>query len=207
MKDKNKTTYSVDFEVECPLCKEMIPVDSCPHCHDPAFLWDRNKIPSLIQHISSHVLFNSSLNKTLQLCGLCFRPYPTCIIYLRKGKGAGSSIQVDLKKFRCPNLQKFSYQHAATGAPTSPCTNVPVECPLCPSTGAVWKYNIEAHFAKMHPSADFAQYSLPFNISNAEIESMWLVWKKRKVKQRSTKKSNKVPLPISEAHSTTRVFS
>ena len=26
MKDKNKITYSVDFKVECPLCKEMIPV-------------------------------------------------------------------------------------------------------------------------------------------------------------------------------------
>ena len=24
MKDKNKTTYGVDFAVECPLCKEMI---------------------------------------------------------------------------------------------------------------------------------------------------------------------------------------
>ena len=111
---------------------------SMPALIDPAFLWDRNKIPSLIQHISSHVLFNSSLNKTLQLCGLCFHPYPTCIIYFRKGKGAGSSIQVNLKKSRCPNLQKFSYQCAKTGASTSPCTDV-VEISLsairCPFDG------------------------------------------------------------------------
>ena len=26
MKDKNKITYGIDFKVECPLCKEMIPV-------------------------------------------------------------------------------------------------------------------------------------------------------------------------------------
>jgi hypothetical protein len=26
MKDKNKVTYDIDFKVECPLCKEMIPV-------------------------------------------------------------------------------------------------------------------------------------------------------------------------------------
>ena len=26
MKDKNKSTYGVDLEVECPLCKEMTPV-------------------------------------------------------------------------------------------------------------------------------------------------------------------------------------
>ena len=127
----------------------------------------------------SHILFDNSLDKTLQLCGLCFRPFPTCVIYLRKGKGAGSSIQVDLKKSQCPNLQKFSYQHAATGTPRSPCTNVPVKCLLCPSaTGAVWKYNIKAHFAKMHPLADFTQYSFPFNILNAKIKTMRLVWKK-----------------------------
>ena len=79
---------------------------STPALIDPAFLWDRNKIPLLIQH------------------------NPTCIIYFWKGKGAGSSIQVDLKKSQYPNLQKFSYQHAATGASTSPCTNV-VENHIC----------------------------------------------------------------------------
>ena len=26
MKDKNKVTYGIDFKVECPLCKEMIPI-------------------------------------------------------------------------------------------------------------------------------------------------------------------------------------
>jgi hypothetical protein len=83
----------------------------------------------LIQHISSHILFDNSLDKTLQLCGLCFRPSPTCVIYLRKGKGSGSSIQVDLKRSRCPNLQKFSYQHAATGAPRSPAQMYPSNAP------------------------------------------------------------------------------
>ena len=28
MKDKNKVTYGIDFKVECPLCKEMIPEDN-----------------------------------------------------------------------------------------------------------------------------------------------------------------------------------
>jgi hypothetical protein len=26
MKDKNKIKYCIDFKVECPLCKEMIPI-------------------------------------------------------------------------------------------------------------------------------------------------------------------------------------
>ena len=50
------------------------------------------------------------------------------------------------------------------------------------------KYNIKAHFAKMHPLADFTQYSFPFNILNAKIKAMQLVWKKQKVKQRKPKK-------------------
>ena len=108
-------------------------------------IWDRKSTHKVLEHIGAHLLFDTSLNASLEqeLCGLCFHPSPLCIFYLRKGKGAGASQQVDIKKSRCPNLIKgFSYQSAAMESTSSPCTNVSLICPLCPSTsGAIWKYN------------------------------------------------------------------
>jgi hypothetical protein len=133
------------------------------------------------------------------------------VFYLRKGKGAGSSRQIDVNKSRCPNLFKpFSYHSAATESTSSPCTNVPLPCPLCPATsGMIWKYNMKTHFAIKHPSAAYDSYSAPFIVSESERKGLLAKWKKRQTKKRRTKagtKGNK-KLPISEAHSTRRVFS
>jgi hypothetical protein len=84
----------------------------------------------VLEHIGAHLLFDTSLDTSLELCGLCFRPSPPCIFYLRKGKGPGTSQQVDIQKSHCPNLIKaFSYHSAAVESSNSPCTNVPLICP------------------------------------------------------------------------------
>ena len=182
--------------------------DCCPHCR-PSFSWNRLKIHDLLSHIGAHLLFDTSLDTTLQLCGLCFRPSPLCVFFLRKGKGTGSSPQIDMRTSRCPNLVVFSYLSAAKEATNSPCTNVPVICPLCPSTSsAVWKYNIKAHFEKFHTPAVYRTYSADFVISESEREGLKKIWNSRFKKRRKSKFSKpKSKLPISEAHSSRRVFS
>lgn len=164
-----------------------------------------------MEHVAAHLLFDKSLDLSQELCGLCFRPSPFCVFYLRKGKGAGASNQIDVKKSRCPNLLlSFSYHSAATESTSSPCTNVPVSCPLCPATsGMIWKYNMKTHFAIKHPSAVYGSYSDPYIISESEREGLLTKWKKRHTKKQRSKAGVKWKnkLLISEAHSSRRVFS
>lgn len=183
--------------------------DHCPQCR-PAFSWDRRSPHKLLEHVGAHLLFDNSLDTSLELCGLCFRPSPLCVFYLRKGKGVGASQQIDFERSRCPNLIKpFSYQSAATESTSSPCTNVPVLCHLCSSSsGAVWKYNMKAHFKNSHPTLKFKDFSAPFTISDSERKGLSNVWGKRYTKRRKNKAAKpKNPLVISEAHSTRQVFS
>src|SRR6266545_5646636 len=111
--------------------------------------------------------------------GLCLRPAPNCVFYLRKGKGAGSSCQVDDRKSRCPNLRRFAYASAATEALNAPCTNVPIVCPLCPSSGAaIWKYNAGIHFSKHHPTVIPTELLKNVTISKSEHAALQLRWEK-----------------------------
>jgi hypothetical protein len=138
-------------------------------CCQPPVPCDPDRVHKVLSHVGAHILFDKSLDLTLELCGLCLRPLPNCIFYLRKGKGTGSSCQVDHRKTRCPNLRRFAYLSAATEAPNSPCTNVPIICPLCPSSaGTIWKYNAQIHFSKHHPSTVLSDHLYNITISTSE---------------------------------------
>jgi len=143
----------------------------------------------------------------LELCGLCLRPSPSCFFRLRNGKGASASQQLDLKNSRCLHLHRFSYTSAATESQSSPCTNVPVICPLCPaSDSAIWKYNMKHHFASRHPSINFNDYAPRFLISDSEKEALRTRWSKHHQTQRSQKKKLVNPLLILEHHSSHRAL-
>ena len=106
----------------------------------------------------------------MEPCGLCMCPSPLCAFLLRKGKGAGSTLQIDGRVSRCPNfIGKLFYSAASTERTNSPCTNVSVICPLCPSTSAaVWKYNMNTHLARVHPSTNSSDFQKGYVISNSE---------------------------------------
>lgn len=130
----------------------------CSQCRPPV-PWDLMKVQKVLEHNAAHILFDKSLNTSFELCGLCLQPSPSCFFALRNGRGSKSSRQVDIRKSCCQNLQRFAYASAATETPHSPCTSVPIICPLCPSTlSAIWKYSIQIHFANNHPSTEFEQY-------------------------------------------------
>ena len=45
----------------------------------------------------------------------------------------------------------YSYSVAAELSPSSPCSNVPIHCPICPkSSPAIWKYFMRSHFKEKH---------------------------------------------------------
>jgi hypothetical protein len=82
----------------------------------------------------------------------------------------------------------------------SPCSNVPLRCPLCPKADpAIWKYNLRSHLIRAHNCNDTALYKPLYVISKEEsilMKASYLV------KVRHSQKKKKPVFWISEAHST-----
>ncbi|KAH8979718.1 hypothetical protein EDB86DRAFT_2814351 [Lactarius hatsudake] len=184
--------------------------DCCPMCR-PATPWDISKTHKILEHIASHLLFDSTLDTTQELCGLCMRQSPQCAFYLRKGKGVGSAPQINECVTRCPNFTgKLSYLSVATERTNSPCTNVPMICRLCPSTSAaVWKYNMKTHRARFHLSTTGGEFPRDFVVSESEKAALKVLWETRFTISRRRRKHNvtTMPLAISEVHSSCQAFS
>ncbi|KAN0138828.1 hypothetical protein V8E53_003216 [Lactarius tabidus] len=95
-------------------------------------------------HMGAHIMFDMTLNTSEEYCGLCLCPLPMCQIYLNKGCGTSGRVSVDLIKSTCPNLVSHSSDQ-------SPCSNIPVICPLCPAgSPAVWTYSLHSHYCRHH---------------------------------------------------------
>jgi len=173
-------------------------------CHPP-FVWDRAKPLKVIEHISAHILFDPTVDKAEEYCGLCFHLSPLCLFYFRRGKNHHSMQQIDMRKSRCLNFGKkgFSYGPASTSSPNSPCTNVPMRCPRCPeSSSLVWKYSMAAHYAKHHPQANFTDIANDFAIGQAERSGLNAVWTNRHVRKRRRRDPGHcTSLQVSDAHS------
>lgn len=161
--------------------------------------------------MAAHILFDSSIDRSHEPCGLCLRP-STCKFYLKKRREA---THVDMQRSSCVNLVRFKYSLAETSTMQSPCSNVPRDCPLCQKQGkgqtAVWSYNMRAHLKSRHgismPEhvAQVArEFSLSLDISESEKQGLKAVWnsqlKKRTKRKRGVPKQP--PLAISDAHST-----
>ena len=84
-------------------------------------------------------------------CGFCGLD-ATCQTQLVVKKGGGPSISST-----CPyHYDKMQYKAAQEPTKTSPCTNVPIHCQLCPPMGisgeprTIWKYNAIYHLLSEH---------------------------------------------------------
>ncbi|KAG6831249.1 hypothetical protein H0H93_013813, partial [Arthromyces matolae] len=142
-------------------------------------------------------------------CGLCLRPSRICRIFLSKGKGAKGGLRVDLKRSECPNLVNFKYKIAERSTLSSPCSNVPIQCPIClPSAPAVWRYNFKHHLDTEHPNASHNLYASIWDISDDERKEMKRIWAdRRKVVVKRVKKKAVEELVVSEAHRSRIVMS
>ena len=200
------TAFVCEVEVdERPITgSESAQSSHCPVCR-PAIPWDISKPHKILEHVAAHILFDNTLDTTKDLCGLCMRPSPLCSFYLRKGKGVGSAPQIDERVSRCPNFMgKLFYSAAATERTNSPSTNVPVTCPLCPSTSAaVWKYNMKSHLMRIHPSTKGCDLPKEYVISESERAALKILWEKRHTTSHRLRRRNVTSkaLAISEVHS------
>lgn len=176
---------------------------ACPYCKSPTISLDLGKGPRLLEHFGAHVLFDQNINRVDEPCGLCLRPAALCLYYLKKGKGVKGKLKVDKERTRsCPIKSTFAYTVASTSTPSSPCSNVPVLCPLCSKLEpAVWRYNLSYHFNAVHPNADLRKYTHLWKLSKFETDEMKKIWDDRqRVVVKRPRKTKNLTLVVSEAH-------
>ena len=151
---------------------------------------------------SAHILHDVTLNSSEEQCGLCLHPAPMCSIYLKKSRGVSGSCLVDQTASTCPNLVRFNYKSAARSSDSSPCSNVPISCSICPpDSSAVWVYSLHAHYHKCHRIKSPALFPTHVEQSQSEKDGMKRVWDTCFKKRKSYfKKKKSKPLAISEAH-------
>ena len=160
--------------------------------------------PRILEHMAAHILFDPRTKRSDEPCGLCLRPSPLCKFYLKKGKGAGASEQIDFAKSTCANKVHFSYAVANSSTASSPSSNVPLRCPICPTAEpCIWRYNLAHHMRAKHPTISIPPHELLWKITNAEQHLLKEIWdnRHRLKKSRKSKKNQASSLTISEAHS------
>ena len=174
----------------------------CTKC-GPRTSLDRTNAQRIIEHMAAHILHDPAIRSHPQEhCGLCLRPSPMCAIYLKKGCGGSRGYNVDMKHSKCVNLIRFKYAIAATSSENSPCTNVPIMCPICPpKSPAVWTYSLDAHFRDSH-NLSRDQFPIKHHLSRSETEGIQIVWENRHQlrKKRNIRGKKVIPLVISNAH-------
>lgn len=204
-------TYLINASVEklCFLCendqaeRSIDDLHQCSMCSPPAYL-DRTKGQKILGHMAAHILFDNTIVRSDQPCGMCLRPAPVCAFYLKKTKGA-QTWQVDEAKSTCSSHVSFNYTSASKSSSTAPSSNVPVLCKICSmgsanpfSKPAIWKYNLKAHILSVHPNANVMAHKDDWDIDDEELVRLKEVWKKRHEKKRGKVSKG---LAISEAHS------
>ncbi|KZT31449.1 hypothetical protein SISSUDRAFT_973947, partial [Sistotremastrum suecicum HHB10207 ss-3] len=178
----------------------------CPYCPKASAIpLDFTNGPAVISHMAQHLRFDPKILHDPERCGFCLRPNHLCIFFLKKPKGANSTIQIDDKKSGgCLNygpfgVKRINYAAAAQSTPSSPCSNVPLKCPICPDAApAVWKYGMKAHLKKH--DANLAEYTHLWEISRAEEEALKILWNTR-TSRRTPRTANTPSFTISEGHS------
>ncbi|KAF8229468.1 hypothetical protein L208DRAFT_1038151, partial [Tricholoma matsutake] len=157
----------------CFICKshqqevEDDGTSSCPRC-SPIVTLDLSQGQRVLKHIGAHILHDPSLTQSTEVCGLCLWPPPFCQFFLTKGKGTNRSLKINKSLSQgCLLKVKYLYSIAAESSPSSPCSNVPVACPLCSNTApTIWKYFMRAHFQETHTSVLISKYEHLWKFSN-----------------------------------------
>ena len=177
----------------------------CPLCPSAASVTlDLTQGQRVLEHIGAHILFDPSISVTTEPCGLCLQPSTICQYFMKKGKGALGTPKIDYNRSQgCVTKCKFSYSVASRSTSSSPCSNVPLSCPLCAKTSpAVWRYNFEHHLKNSHhgmqPNGNDKSI---YELTASEQEDMSKIWERREnVSVKRPRKHNFPPLVVSDAH-------
>lgn len=121
-----------------------------------------------VTHMSAHILFDRRVPP--DACGFCLQPpMAGCRFFLRRDRQ-----QLNYAASYCRLMPAhLSYGPASRSIPSSPCSNMPKVCPLCPADApAVWKYHMQRHLVTKHPTAALDQLGYLWYISPDEIRGM-----------------------------------
>ncbi|KAF8163984.1 hypothetical protein BJ912DRAFT_1097015 [Pholiota molesta] len=133
------------------------------------------------EHVGQHILRfmrgveEEGLNCTIEIepCGFC--GLEGCLTELKHKSDNSRSVAV---ASNCNyHYEKMQYKSAMTCSASSPCTNVPIHCPICPPSlsgnpHTVWKYNMVNHLLTHHAEVDPAQ---PYKYLAPEIPGQLLI--------------------------------
>ena len=172
--------------------------NSCARCGAWAKFSGTNK---LLNHNGVHILHDPTIKILKNLCGLCFHE-GGCIFYLTKKHGLDQTgVKINLRDSVCPRLSSFTYKTPPESKPNSPCSNVPIYCPVCPDCApAVWKYNMQYHMQTMHPETT-DHYASLWQISPSKIAILHVLWSDcTDTHRRTWTRTKKITHSISEAH-------
>ena len=182
----------------------------CPVCTMPIVPFDPKKAPTALAHIGAHILHDAKVRRSQQPCGLCLRPSPLCRWYLKRSASGIDGITVDYSKSECANKIHFHYHPASISTKASPCSNVPLRCPVCfqldRNAPAVWRYNLKAHLEDRHPTTSLDRYKNLWNIGPSESHDLKQIYNNRGIvpaerNGKNKKKLARTQLKISEAQS------
>uniref|UniRef100_A0A8H7XX72 Uncharacterized protein n=1 Tax=Psilocybe cubensis TaxID=181762 RepID=A0A8H7XX72_PSICU len=82
-------------------------MNACPIC-DPPFELAGKVGPRILEHMASHILHDLNINREDEPCGLCLRPSPQCLFFLKKG--ANGNIRINKEASTgCPNAIQYQY--------------------------------------------------------------------------------------------------
>ncbi|KAJ7153390.1 hypothetical protein C8R46DRAFT_1197422 [Mycena filopes] len=173
---------------QCAKCNPEVPLTSAQHT---------------LVHNGSHILFDPSIHRADQPCGLCLRPSPICRFELTKTEGTSTVRQIDWRRSVCRNPLRFKMTSAKKSTRSSPCTNHLILCPL-QCGRVIWTYNLDAHCrASPHYLNSLDSVPQVYQMAPNELKLMQEVYSNRsKVpKPRNLKRNKQPPLTISQAHS------
>ncbi|KAJ6609018.1 hypothetical protein B0H10DRAFT_1769221, partial [Mycena sp. CBHHK59/15] len=155
-----------DEDVTCVQCHKVLKrQDVRPHVGKHILL-ARQKVPEpgLFEEIG-----------TIMPCGYCGRS-GTCSITLQK------TATTHQPASDCASARSFSIAAALKGSKSTPCTNAPVLCMLCPQDPkqkdrpAVWRYNMLQHIHTSHTN-----HAPPSNIPPDEVTKITLITREEQV--------------------------
>lgn len=174
----------------------------CTKCY-PAVQIPAKNYQRVLEHNGAHILFDDSLQRADQPCGLCLRPFPMCTFVFLKRSGTAAARQIDWAQSKCLNALKFQMAAAMKSSEKSPCTNHLIECPLQCGV-VVWTYNLTAHYqGSYHNLSSLGNIPVFYRMAEHEMERMKTIWTNRQIQPTARplkKKKSRARLRISDAH-------
>ncbi|KAF6759684.1 hypothetical protein DFP72DRAFT_806227, partial [Ephemerocybe angulata] len=172
----------------CSLCVPAVPIDPSP--------------PRILEHMGADILLDSKVDRSTEPCGMCGLPAQQCRYVVVKERGSKASNHVDWKRtVGCARPVNFSCKRALEYSDSSPCTNVPLVCPLCTTDDpAVWRYNLRNHLEQKHSTEAVIRYASLWTLSEDEVAGMKRIWRDRRRSKATYTKKAPVLLTVSDAH-------